>query len=125
MRGPRETIDAAMLAAAIRVDRLAERNVRRSVAGADRSCRIAQHLGAQWRRLLIIPVPAVVEADAPFRVIAAGIVRPGASSFEEPWISRSIEYSGHGRSLIQHKNKSRTIEVIDIDQTVQPRFMYD
>ena len=48
--GPRETIDAAMLAAAIGIDRLVERNIRRVVPRDDGAGGIARNVGLQRRR---------------------------------------------------------------------------
>ena len=49
MGRPRETIDAAMLAAAIGVDRLRKGDVGRVVAGDDRAGMLHRDLGAQAR----------------------------------------------------------------------------
>ena len=76
---PRETIDAAVLAAAIRIDRTVEGNVRRIVAGDDLARRIDRHRGLE-RRQFLQALPAVVEGDARQRLVTAGRIRHGAAA---------------------------------------------
>src|SRR5690606_33208374 len=59
---PRVTIDAAMLAAAIRIDRAVETDIGRIVAGDDRARSVDRHAGLE-RRQLIEALPAIVESD--------------------------------------------------------------
>ena len=69
---PRETVDAAMLAAAVGIDRPVEGNVGRIVPGDDLARRIDRHRGLERRQLLEI-LPAVVEVTR-----ASGSKRPDA-----------------------------------------------
>lgn len=65
MRGPRETVRAAVLAAAVGIDRLGEGNVRRLVAADDAARGFLKHLGPRQhlRELLgFRRVPAIVHA---------------------------------------------------------------
>ena len=59
---PREAIDTAMFAAAIRVDGAIERKVRGGVAGDDLAAGIDRDLGAE-RRQILDRLPAVVEPN--------------------------------------------------------------
>ena len=60
MRRPREAVDAAMLAAAIGIDRTVEADVGRVVAGDDLARGIERHGGLE-RRQIVEALPAVVE----------------------------------------------------------------
>src|SRR5262249_42972974 len=79
MGRPRETIDAAMLATAIGVDRQVEGNVGRVVAGDDPAGGIDGHGCLEGRQILECP-PPVVEARARQRLKAAGGIRLGTTS---------------------------------------------
>ncbi len=79
VRRPRETIGAAVLAAAIGVDRAVEGDVRRLVAGDDPARRFLLHLGLQ-RRQQLERIPAVVDGLARLRLEAAGTIALGAAS---------------------------------------------
>ena len=79
MAGPRETVDAAMLAAAIGIDRPVEMDVRRAVEGDDGARGLAGQLGAQGRRGVLHRVPAIIEIAAAFRFVAPGGVGDGAA----------------------------------------------
>ena len=79
MRGPRKAIDAAMLAAAIRVDGAVERNVRRIVARDDLARGIDSHARFE-RRQLIEALPSVIEGDPRKRLVAARRIRRSAAS---------------------------------------------
>ena len=68
---PREAIDAAVLAAAIGIDRAVERDVGRLVAGDDLARGVDRHRGRE-RRQFFEALPAVVEGDARDRLVAAG-----------------------------------------------------
>ncbi len=63
MGRPREAVDAAMLAAAVRVDRTIEADIGRIVAGDDLARGIDRDRGLE-RRQFIEALPAVVERDA-------------------------------------------------------------
>ena len=70
---PGIAIDAAVLAAAIRVDRAVKPDIRRVVAGDDRARRIDAELGFEPRRLALLGMlPAVVEGD-PFLALEAAV----------------------------------------------------
>jgi hypothetical protein len=71
VRRPRETIDAAVLAAAIGVDRAVEGNIRRIVARDDRPRLFEDDFRAQRGRG-VEPAPAVVLLDAARRLEPAG-----------------------------------------------------
>ena len=75
----RETIDAAVLAPAIRIDRTIEGNVRRVVAGDDLAGGIRRHAGLK-RRQFFQALPAVVESDARQRLVTAGRIRHRAAA---------------------------------------------
>src|SRR3984957_15162084 len=79
MRRPRETVDTAVLAAAIRIDRAVEGNVRRIVAGDDLARRIRRHRGLE-RRQFLKALPAVVEGNPRQRLIAARRIRQAAAA---------------------------------------------
>ena len=79
VRRPREAIDAAVLAAAIGIDRAVEGNVRRLVAGDDLARGVDRHRGLE-RRQLLQALPAVVEGDARDRLVAAGGVGQRAAA---------------------------------------------
>ena len=77
---PREAIDAAVLAAAIGIDRAVEGDVRRLVAGDDLARRVDRHRGLE-RRQFFEALPAVVEGDARDRLVAArGIGKRAAAA---------------------------------------------
>ncbi len=79
VRRPREAIDAAVLAAAIRIDRAIEGNVGRIVAGDDLAGGVDRHRGLK-RRQLVQALPAVIESDAGQRLETPGRVRHGAAA---------------------------------------------
>ena len=71
--GPREAIDAAMLAAAIGIDRAVEADIRRGVPGDDAPGRDLLHFGGE-RLELAKRLPAVVDRLIGDRLVAAGAV---------------------------------------------------
>ena len=77
--GARVAIDAAVLAAAVRIDRLVEGDVRALVARDDGAGRLDVHVGAE-RLQLAEALPAVVERDAPLALEAARVVRARAAA---------------------------------------------
>src|ERR1700687_2273152 len=70
MGRPRETIDAAVLAAPIRVDRTVEADIGRIVAGDDLARGIDRDRGPE-RRQFVEALPAVVECNARFSLEAS------------------------------------------------------
>ena len=74
VRRPGKAVDAAVLAAAIRVDRAIEGNVRRVVAGDHLAGGIDANAGLE-RRQFLEALPAVVEGNARFRLVATGCIR--------------------------------------------------
>src|SRR5512145_107007 len=70
-RFPIEAVDTAMLASAIRVDRLVERDVGRVVARDDRLRGFARDLGADRRQRFLVAPPTVVDRLALERLVAA------------------------------------------------------
>src|SRR6202022_2898148 len=87
---PRVAIDAAVLAAAIGVDRAVEADVRRVVSGDDRARRIDAEGRPQRHRLFIGRTPAVVECDALFSLEASALVARGTASLALPEGCRHI-----------------------------------
>src|SRR5882724_8977475 len=81
MRRPRETIDAAMLATAIGVDRTVETDIWRVVAGDDLARGIERDRGLEGRQF-IEALPAIVERNARLRLEAAALIglRPATAS---------------------------------------------
>ena len=79
VRRPREAIDAAVLAAAIGIDRAVERDVRRVVARDDLARRVDRHRGLE-RRQFFERLPAVVERDPRERLVAARGIRLRAAT---------------------------------------------
>src|SRR5262249_37674199 len=79
MRRPRETINATVLAAAIRIDGAVERDVRRVIPSDDLAGGVDRYCGLE-RRQLLQPLPAVMEAAPRQRFISAGRVRGRAAA---------------------------------------------
>ena len=80
MGGPRETIDAAMLAAPIGIDGPVEGNVRRLVAGDDGPGRFVADMGAK-RTIVLLDVPPVVKRLRGLVLEAPGPVGTRAATF--------------------------------------------
>ena len=79
---PRVAIEAAVLAAAVGIDRAVEGNVGRLVAGDDRSRLLPGDLGCERLGRFVLG-PAVVERLAPLDLETAGGVGRGAASAPE------------------------------------------
>src|SRR6185312_1864457 len=79
VRRPRETVDAAVLAAAIGIDRPVEADVGTVVAGDDLARRVRLHDRLE-RRQIVERAPAVVEGDARVRLEAPHGVRLRAAA---------------------------------------------
>ena len=82
VRRPRVAVDAAVLAAAVRIDRLLEMDVRRIVAADDRARALLGHDGIRPRRRLVLAIPAVVLARARDRLEAAFAIRRRAAALD-------------------------------------------
>ena len=76
---PREAVDAAMLAAAIRVDRAVEADIGRVVAGDHLARGVDRDRGLE-RRQVVEALPAVVEGDPRLGLEAAAVVGLGAAA---------------------------------------------
>src|SRR5262249_14331424 len=76
---PREAVDAAVLAAAIRVDRAVEADIGRLVAGDDFAARVDADAGRK-RRQVFKTLPAVVEGNARKRLVSARRIRLRAAA---------------------------------------------
>src|SRR6266849_1780130 len=117
---PRVTINAAMLAAAIGVDRAVEADIGRVVARNDRAGRIY----AEDRRdparpalqLTLDRAPAVIKGDPPLALEAAGLVADGAASLARHDAARHIHaghYAGSMRTIQEHNLVSVVIPTLD------------
>src|ERR1700747_891449 len=95
MRRPREAIDAAVLAAAIRIDGTVEANVGR-VVPRDHFSRGIERNGGLERWQLLETLPAVVEGDPRFGLKAAAGVRLRAAAPPPLAINSDGEF-GKGR----------------------------
>src|SRR5215216_6867054 len=131
MGRPREAIDAAMLTAAIGIDRTVEADVGRVVAGDDLARGIERYRGLE-RRQFVQALPAVVEGDPRFGLEPAA--RVGLCAAATPTLAfdrdrklgkrcrtrrlggrrdrRVLEgmrgCSAHEANIARQKNKSRT-----------------
>src|SRR5690606_7022597 len=97
----RVAIDAAVLAAAVRVDRLRHRQLRRVVAAYDRARRLGLHDRLERRQRLIERAPAVV------------VARPGAGREAAFEIQRRA--APFARRLVRMVAHTNTVQVISID----------
>src|SRR6202022_4799451 len=132
MGRPREAVDAAMLAAPVRVDRTVEADIGRLVAGNDLARGIERDRGLE-RRQFIETLPAVVEGDTRFRLEAAAGVGLRAAATKPLAFDRDGQFrkrrsrtrrlggrrdrrvlegtrgcSAHGQNIARSENKSRT-----------------
>src|SRR5450432_1049844 len=132
MGRPSETVDTAVLAAAIRIDRPVEADIRGFVAGNDLARGIERDRGLE-RRQFIETLPAVVEGDTRFRLEAAAGVGLRAAATKPLAFDRDGQFrkrrsrtrrlggrrdrrvlegtrgcSAHGENIARDENKSRT-----------------
>ena len=122
VRRPREAVDAAVLAAAIGIDRAVERHVGRGVAREDGARGIARQRRAQRRQLVVfrrlarcLGLPAVGRADALLAVVAARLVGQRAAAVMHRLGDRIVGIIGrifrpHGQA--DSENKQRTSQAI-------------
>src|SRR5262249_33779767 len=92
VRRPRETIDAAVLAAAVRVDRTVKADVGRFIACDDLPRPLFGDVGLE-RRKLFETLPAVVERDLGLRFIASARVGHGAAPAPTLTADSGIDYA--------------------------------
>src|SRR6185369_12033122 len=107
MGRPRVAVDAAVLAAAIRIDRLRERDVWRLVAGDDRARCVDRYRGLDRRRLLRLLIeraPAVVDPNPGLRLEAAVRIGDGAAPLAG-LVGQGVD---HAPTLRRPENNSRT-----------------
>ena len=107
----REAVDAAMLAAAIGVDRAVEADVGRVVSRDDGARPLDRHLGLERRRLFG-QIPAVVEALAFDRLEAGMRVRdraapaPGLALRDRPRLEAEAPRRLGGRDGVAHRRRA-------------------
>ena len=87
MGRPREAVDAAVLAAAVGIDRAIEGDIGQVVAGDDLAGGIDGHGGLE-RRQLLEALPAIVECDPRQRLVTAGCIRLRAAAAPARWQPR-------------------------------------
>src|SRR5882672_5368227 len=132
MGRPGKTVDAAVLAAPVGVDRAVEADIGRIVAGDDLARSVDRDRGLE-RRQFIQALPAVVEGDAGFGLEAAAIVGLRAAATPPLAFDRDRQFrkwrrctrrlggrrdrrvlegtggcSTHGENIASNENKSRT-----------------
>src|SRR5712672_666589 len=132
MGRPRKTVDAAMLAAPVRVDRAVEADIGRVVAGNHLAGGIGRDGGLE-RRQFVEALPAVVESEPRLGLETAAGVGLRAAAAPPLALDRDGEFgkgrrrtrrlgglrdrrvlegmrgcSTHGLNIACHKNKSRT-----------------
>src|SRR5260221_3819973 len=95
MGWPRKTVDAAMLAAPVRVDRTVEADIGRVVAGYDLAGGIDRHRGLE-RRQFVEALPAVVEGKPRLSLETAAGVGLRAAAAPPLALDRDGEF-GEGR----------------------------
>src|SRR5260221_14752706 len=88
----RETVGAAVLAAAIGVDRAVKADVGRFVAGDDLPRPLLGDIGPEGGKLLKA-LPAVVEGDLGVRLEAAARIGDGAATAAALAADRGVEYA--------------------------------
>ena len=103
MRRAGEAVDAAVLAAAVGIDRAVEGNVRARVAGDDRPRPFDRDLGAGDRRRLV-EVPAVVDRHPIEALEPPGHVEPGAARLAGGFGDPSRFVADHPARLEQMRN---------------------
>src|SRR6266849_1056281 len=146
MGRPRKTVDAAMLAAPVRVDRTVEADIGRVVAGNHLAGGIDRDRGLE-RRQFVEALPAVVECDPRLSLEAPAGVGLRAAASPPLALDRDGEFgkrrrrtrrlggrrdrrvlegmrgcSTHGLNIARHENKSRTSET-NIHNGKAPRWV--
>ena len=84
VRGTRITIDATVLAPAIGIDRLLERNIRAIIARDDALGRLDHHLRLQRLKIARL-IPPIVERLPQFRLKPPDPVRPRTTAVPNRW----------------------------------------
>jgi hypothetical protein len=103
MAGPGETIDAAMLAPSVGVDRPIKQQIRRSVVTQRRTRPFQSDFGRD-QAVIFRDFPAIVERDPPGRLIPGGGIvqcRPRARARPRQQV---VFLDLHGSILEQYKN---------------------
>ena len=113
MGRPRKTVNAAMLAAAIGIDRLLERDVGRIIAGDDGLAGIAYQGGPERRKIVlrIRALPAVIDRLSDKPLIPVGLVGDRASAFSGAFggcIGQGI-YDARTMTQILEQNKNKMV----------------
>src|SRR5580658_3772987 len=91
MGRPGKTVDAAVLAAPVWIDRAVEADVGRVVAGDDLARGIDRDTGLE-RRQFIETLPAVVKSDPRFGLEAAAVVGLRAAATPSPVLDRHRQF---------------------------------
>ena len=99
MRRPREAVNAAVLAAAIGIDRAVEADVGRLVAGDDLARCIDRYLRLESRQF-VEASPAIVEGDAGERLVTAGGVGLRAAAAPPLELDGDAEQAGGLRAKL-------------------------
>src|SRR5271156_3804766 len=92
-----KTVDAAVLAASVRIDRAVEADIGRIVAGDDLSRGVERDRGLE-RRQFIEALPAVIEGDARFGLEAAAVVGLRAAAAPPFALDRDCEFGKSSRN---------------------------
>ena len=143
VRRPREAVDAAVLAAAIGIDRAVEADIGRVVAGDDLARGIQPYRGLE-RRQIFQALPAIVEGDPRLGLEPAAVVGLRAAAAPPLAFDGDREFrkrgrtrrfggrrdrrvlegmrgcSAHGRNIARRKNKSRTSSKNPRRRTLKP-----
>ena len=106
VRRPREAIDAAMLAAAIGVDRAVERNVGGIVARDDGLGAVARQDRVERMRRRVLAAPAVIDPDLDLRLEPPGRIAEGAAALARPIGKHLVHAPDMTSALEQIKNYS-------------------
>lgn len=102
-----EAINAAMLTSAIRVDRLVERDIRRSIACNDRTADIANNFGFKRGKGFIFTHPAIVKADIAVTVIAAGGIGSRSSALNPPRTNHRCKNLCHANQYTRQREQNK------------------
>ena len=96
MGRPRKAVDAAMLAAPVRIDRTVKADIGRVVAGDDFARGIQRDRGLE-RRQFVETLPAIVECDAGFGLEAAAVIGLRAATTPPIALDGDRQFGKRGR----------------------------